>query len=205
MQRLSRASRVALVALAFSLVLHAILACASPGAPATGGPRDPVTAFDEVARVLRHPRCLNCHPAGDHPHVGDDRRRHAMNVMRGPDDRGLPGMHCASCHQPINQTLAVIPGAPHWQLAPRSMGWEDLDDHDLANALKDPEKNGGRTLAQMLAHMTEDPLVLWGWDPGPGREAVPIPHEDFVRALTVWIEGGAPSPPRDATAGGNSF
>jgi hypothetical protein len=28
--------------------------------------------FAEVAKVLTGPRCMNCHPAGDHPLQGDD-------------------------------------------------------------------------------------------------------------------------------------
>jgi hypothetical protein len=39
-----------------------------------------------------------------------------------------------------------VPGAPHWQLAPRSMGWEDLSDADLCRVLKDSRKNKGRSV-----------------------------------------------------------
>lgn len=153
------------------------------------------SAFAEVARVLRHPRCLNCHPAGDRPHVGDDARVHGMNVQRGADDRGRIGQRCTACHRDANQPRAGVPGAPHWHLAPRSMGWENLDDHDLAEALKDRAKNGDRSLADIREHMAHDPLVLWGWDPGPGRSAVPVPHATFIEQVDAWIEGGAVSPP----------
>jgi hypothetical protein len=40
----------------------------------------------------------------------------------------------------------------------------------------------------------KEPLVLWGWNPGPGREPVPISHEDFVTAMRGWIEAGCPVP-----------
>lgn len=186
----------ALFALATSCASLALLipACSSnastQGAAATHG----VDAFANVARVLRHPRCLNCHPAGDRPHVGDDARVHAMNVQRGDDGFGRVGQRCTTCHRDANQPLAGVPGAPHWHLAPRSMGWEGLDDHALAEALKDRSKNGDRSLADLREHMSEDALVLWGWDPGPGREAVPVSHEAFVEALDAWIDAGAPSP-----------
>ena len=87
-----------------------------------------------------------------------------------------------------------MPGAPNWHLAPLSMGWEDLDDHGLAEALKDPSKNGDRTLEEMHHHMVHDPLVLWAWEPGAGRIVPPISHDAFVAALEAWMEHGAPSP-----------
>jgi len=152
-------------------------------------------AFVKVARVLRHPRCLNCHPSADRPRIGEDRRLHAMNVQRGPDGHGVAGLDCATCHQPRNQNYAGVPGAPHWHLAPRSMGWEDLDDHGLAEQLKDRSRNGDRTLDDLIAHMAEDPLVGWAWTPGVGRSAPPIPRDEFVEAFRTWIEHGAVSPP----------
>ena len=35
--------------------------------------------------------------------------------------------------------------------------------------LKDPAKNGKRSLEEITTHMGTDKLVLWGWDPGDGR------------------------------------
>ena len=32
--------------------------------------------FMELGKVLTHPRCVNCHPAGDHPRQGEQGRRH---------------------------------------------------------------------------------------------------------------------------------
>jgi len=153
-----------------------------------------IEAFTTVARVLRHPRCLNCHPTGDRPRIGDERELHAMNVQRGPEGHGVPGLRCAACHQPENQDLAGVPGAPHWHLAPLSMGWEGLDDHELAKSLVDRSKNGDRSLTDLRGHMARDPLVLWGWDPGVGRSKPPVSHGDFLEALDAWIESGAPAP-----------
>ncbi len=68
--------------------------------------------FRQMATVFQHPRCMNCHPRIDFPRQGDDRHRHAMNVTRGPADRGAPGLHCSTCHQSSNQTASGVPGAP---------------------------------------------------------------------------------------------
>jgi hypothetical protein len=116
-----------------------------------------------------------------------------MLVMRGVDDHGKPAMRCSSCHQAINQPNGV-PGAPNWGLAPLAMAWEGLDDHQLADALKDPAKNGRRSLEKLFDHMAHDELVGWGWQPGAHREPVPIPREVFARLVREWIDTGAVSP-----------
>jgi hypothetical protein len=65
---------------------------------------------------------------------------------------------------------------------------------DLCEQLRDPKRNGGKTPEQLLEHVAKDPLVLWGWAPGTGRAPVPVPHEEFVRAMKAWIEGGCKYP-----------
>ena len=150
-------------------------------------------AFSQIAAVLRHPRCINCHTATEFPRQGNERRRHDMLVMRGADDHGAPAMRCSSCHQNVNQANGV-PGAPNWGLAPLAMAWEGLDDRQLADALKDPEKNGRRSLEQILDHLANDELVGWGWHPGASRQPVPIPRDDFTRIGREWIDTGALSP-----------
>ena len=159
-----------------------------------------VGSFAPIARVLRHARCLNCHPAGDRPHVGDDARVHPQNVMRGPDGHGNPALHCAACHRDSNQDLAHVPGAPHWHLAPRSMGWVGLDDRELAATLIDRTKNGDRSLADLKKHMNDDPLVLWGWEPGVGRQPVPLAHDAFIAAFDAWVAAGHPMPAPGTTS-----
>ncbi|HZN38564.1 MAG TPA: hypothetical protein VFD82_07155 [Planctomycetota bacterium] len=56
-----------------------------------------------------------------------------------------------------------------------------------------PKQNGGKTLEQLLDHVSHDALVLWGWSPGGERAPVPTPHAEFVAAFKAWIDAGAPS------------
>ena len=151
--------------------------------------------FAPIAEVLRHPRCLNCHTRTDFPRQGDERRRHAQLVVRGPADHGAPTLQCSACHQDHNVDHARIPGAPHWGLAPLSMAWEDLSDAQLCTTLKDRAANGNREVAALVEHMRSDALVLWGWDPGRGRAPVTPPHAQFVAQLEAWAAAGAPCPP----------
>lgn len=150
--------------------------------------------FAPVAAVLRDPRCLNCHPVDDRPRQTDDRRIHQMNVVRGPDNLGFVNMRCTACHRDANNDATGVPGAPNWHLAPLSMGWQGLDDGALCKALLDTNKNGGKSLEEIVKHLREDPLVLWGWAPGKGRKPVHIPHPEFMTHVEAWQSAGAPCP-----------
>jgi hypothetical protein len=150
-------------------------------------------AFARIAEVLRHPRCMNCHPVGDSPRQTDERHLHRMLVARGPDDRGTPAMRCTTCHQTVNTADGRVPGAPHWHQAPRSMGWEGLSDGDLCRAVKDPKRNGGRSIPSLVQHMTSDALVQWAWNPGP-RSLPPLSQHDFHEAVRRWAVTGAACP-----------
>ena len=157
------------------------------------------TPFDVVMQVLTHKRCVNCHPAGDRPRQGEDSHYHNFGVERGPDNHGVAALQCSSCHQPENNDYAGTPGAPHWALAPKSMGWEGLSRTDIARSILDKDTNGGRSLEAIVSHLTEDALVLWAWDPGVDhegkpREQPPVNKTDFIAAVKAWAAAGAPIP-----------
>lgn len=169
------------------------------GAPArqpASGNNAAVAAFETIVPVLHHPRCMNCHSAGDYPRQGDDNHPHLMDVKRGPDGHGINGVQCATCHQDYNLPgLHMPPGAPGWALPPPAtpMVWKGLSDHALCELLKDPAQNGHRTIPQIAAHM-HTPLVAWGFHPGDGRAPVPMPYRQFLRNVTVWAKGGGACP-----------
>lgn len=150
--------------------------------------------FKPIADVLRHPRCMNCHPRDDRPRQGDDRHPHLQNIVRGEDNMGFTNARCTACHRDENNAYSGVPGAPSWHLAPASMGWQGLNDAELCTTLKDQDKNGGKDIAALVKHMEDDKLVLWGWQPGGDRKPVSTPHADFVKQLKTWEAGGAPCP-----------
>src|SRR3954462_4932764 len=84
--------------------------------------------FTEIGRVLTHPRCMNCHPAGDHPLQGADYHEHFPPAWR-PETAAFAD-RCHSCHTDANYTLheaasyRSIPGHPRWGLAPLELAWE---------------------------------------------------------------------------------
>jgi hypothetical protein len=154
--------------------------------------------FLEASRVLRHPRCVNCHPSGDVPHQGMQLALHDPPVQRGPADRGVPGMECATCHQDRNQPLSRVPGAPNWHLAPLEMAWVDKTPAYLCEQLKDPARNGAKSLAQIVHHSAHDELVAWGWAPGADREPAPGTQEQFGALIAAWVETGAECPEEES-------
>jgi hypothetical protein len=170
------------------------------GAPEKGPRGDGIAAFAIVQRVLQHPRCQNCHVPGDAPLQFDDGREHGQFVQRGKEGMGADGFSCETCHGPANPPASygphTPPGAPGWRLPPpeHRMVFIHLTGAQLCRNLQDREKNGGRDLEKLLDHVSHDPLVLWGWDPGAGRTPVDVPHEEFVAAFKRWIDAGAPCP-----------
>jgi hypothetical protein len=154
--------------------------------------------FAEVGRVLTHPRCMNCHPAGEHPLQGADHHEHRPPVWR--NDTGSFGTPCGECHTEKNVTLheaasyQSIPGHPRWGVAPLSMAWEGKSLGDICRQLKDTARNGGRDLALLQEHVAKDDLVAWGWNPGPGREPAPGSQEAAGELVQAWIDTGAECP-----------
>ena len=185
-------------AVAFILAVIGIARSSTGAAPTEPASPDDqaasLAAWNEIATVLQHPRCLNCHQL-DSPLQGDSRRVHIPHVVRGPDNHGVGAMRCGNCHNDMgNNPTSGTPGGLHWQLAPVSMLWQGLSSGDLCRAVKEPKRNGNRGGAALTKHMEDEPLVLYGWDPGKGREPVPIPHEKVVEDMKVWVAGGMACP-----------
>jgi hypothetical protein len=192
---MSTSRRPIALALAASLALAFSSQCRGP--EPSSSTKDVSASWETVYRVLEHPRCMNCHPAGDVPLQGDDGRPHTQNVQRGPRGEGLFAMRCSTCHQSANATgVHLPPGAPRWQLPSPAMPlvFEGRSSSQLCRQLSDPRQNGNRTPAQLLEHVSSDPLVLWGWSPGAGRAPVPISHAEFVAAMRTWVDGGCACP-----------
>jgi len=154
--------------------------------------------FLEVSRVLTHPRCINCHPNGDVPHQGMSLALHDPPALRGPDDHGVVGMECTGCHQDRNLELARVPGAPKWALAPIEMAWVGKTAHAICEQLKDPKRNGGKTLDEIAHHNGHDELVAWGFYPGADREPAPGTQAQLGALTEAWVKSGAECPPEGA-------
>ncbi|MEO1251059.1 MAG: hypothetical protein AAFW81_01780 [Pseudomonadota bacterium] len=163
-----------------------------------------LAAWDDVYSVFSHPRCANCHVGDDNrprwsgPSYGlaeGEWRYHGMNINAGASRIGAETLLCNACHGETNSDAPHgPPGAHVWALAPVEMVWWEQSSQEICEQIKDPTRNGGRTLEEVAEHVAEDELVHWGWAPGPGREPAPFSAEIIAERITVWAAAGAPCP-----------
>jgi len=171
-------------------------------------------AFLEAYKVFMHPRCVNCHPAGDAPLQGEDSRPHtSFRLRRGADGHGVFTVKCVNCHQAQNLPGSHMPpgatyplkdgaedqahrGEPRWHMPPAAtqMVFEKRTPGQLCRQLLDKRQNGKLTPEQLVHHVNHDPFVLWGWNPGEGRSAPPLSHTEFVRKVGEWVDKGGACP-----------
>lgn len=164
--------------------------------PSTESKNQSRAAFNTMMDVITHPRCINCHPNDNVPKQGDDSHPHTFGITRGIEGSGFEATSCITCHQTENNGYSGVPGAPHWSLAPASMGWQGLSRNEIAAQMLDVKTNGGKNHEELITHMTEDELVLWAWKPGIDangmqRELPPVSEDDFKSAVKEWFKNGA--------------
>ena len=150
-----------------------------------------VALFEEAGKVFAHPRCVNCHPSGERPLQGDGMPHQPMSV-RGDDGAGVVGMQCKTCHGEAN--FRNVPGSPEWHLAPIEMAWQGRSLGQICTQIKDPARNGGMSMDEMIEHVAHDPLVGYGWRPPAHLQAVPGNQALFGQLVAAWVETGAHCP-----------
>ncbi|CTQ48501.1 hypothetical protein [Jannaschia donghaensis] len=173
--------------------MRALLILCALAAPAAA------QSFDPIAEVLLHPRCANCHVGADGIPLWSTEaggtQPHGYHMQGGESRMGIETLPCSTCHTNRNGVLeGSAPGAEGWALPPVEMQWAARTPAQICEQLKDPDRNGGRTLAEVADHVGHDPLVLWGWTPGPGLEPAPGTPEETVAAILAWADAGAPCP-----------
>ncbi len=151
-----------------------------------------VALFQEAGKVITHPRCLNCHPPDDHPRQGEAMRVHEPPVERGAGGMGASGMRCFTCHGAAN--FERVPGNVKWMLAPIEMAWFGRSLGEICEQIKDPKRNGGKSLSDIVRHMAEDELVGWGWKPTAMVSPVPGTQKEFGALIRAWADNGAQCP-----------
>jgi len=152
-------------------------------------------AFLEAYRVFMNPRCMNCHPSGDVPLVGDDSQLHPQGVKRGPYGKGLYGLKCSNCHQDEHVPGEHMPpGNDRWKLpsAKQKLVFQGKTPTQLAMHFKDNKFTGFKNFREdLVQHVEFDPLVLNAWTYGTRP---PLTHAEFVAKIKEWIDKGAVIP-----------
>ena len=163
--------------------------------------------WEKIHEVFSHPRCVNCHvPDDNRPRwagpsyegrypTQDAEPFHGMNVNGGVSRIGGDSIPCFACHQKQNSEVPHgPPGAIVWMLAPVQMQWWGKTSREICEQVKDPARNGHRSVQDVASHIEHDPLVHWGWSPGPGREPAPYSVKELVSFIHTWDKAGAPCP-----------
>jgi len=151
-------------------------------------------AFLEVYKVLISPRCMNCHPSGDIPLVGEDNHLHGQRVKRGDDGRGMYASKCINCHMDQNTPgVNKPPGCPDWHMPPANMKmiFQGRTARELAAQLLNTSENGNKTSADLINFLEANQYVLAAWNPAEGRNSPPLSHDEFLKQFRLWIDNGA--------------
>ena len=163
---------------------------------------DGLAAWGRIYEVTSHPRCANCHvgpsdvPMWSGPSYGKT-RPHGMNIRAGESRIGAEYVPCQSCHaynETEGQTGAHMAPrvAASWQLAPVEADWFGKSAVEICNQLRDPERNGGRTMRDLAEHLHHDVVLHWAWAPGGGRQPAPYSLQDHVDDILAWGTAGFP-------------
>jgi hypothetical protein len=162
-----------------------------------------LTAWRKIYQVFSHPRCANCHVGPDNVPIwsgssyGPKARPHGMNINAGPSRKGEDSILCNTCHRHYN--ALEVHGPPGtkkgWLLAPVSMQWFGKTSAEICAQIKDlPASNGDfSSIAKIAEHVRHEPLVQWGWMPGPGREPAPYSADEVADFLMHWNMGPCPT------------
>ncbi len=170
--------------------------------PASATEAEGLDAWSRIYEVTSHPRCANCHTGpSDRPmwsgaNYGPKPRPHGMNIRAGGSRIGAGTLPCATCPGGQNGDVPHSPpGTPvGWMLAPVEAHWFGQPSRTICEQLRDPERNGGRTLNEVAQHLGHDLILRWAWAPGPGREAAPYSLQEHIDDLLIWGVAGAPCP-----------
>lgn len=164
-----------------------------------------LAAWSRIYHVVSHPRCANCHTgASDRPMWSGTSygrtRPHGMNVRAGDSRIGAETLPCRTCHVTSENTVDISAprAAPQvqdvWRLAPPEADWFGRSTEFICAQLRDPERNGDRTVAELADHLEHDVILHWAWAPGGEREPAPYDLKSHINDLMVWGAAGQPCP-----------
>ncbi|MFK8033751.1 MAG: hypothetical protein AB8B94_06355 [Hyphomicrobiales bacterium] len=163
--------------------------------------------WQKFFEVASHPRCANCHVGADNkpmwsgPSYGKT-RAHGMNINAGESRIGAETLTCDTCHTTLSGVKSSANSTPHaapkvamaWQLAPVEAEWFGKSSSYICNQLKDPTRNGERTIKDVAVHLDHDLILHWAWNPGGTREPAPYSLQETMDALMKWSAAGTPCP-----------
>jgi hypothetical protein len=74
------------------------------------------------------------------------------------------------------------------------MAWEGKTLGQICAQIKDPARNGNRSLEALVEHIGTDHLVGWAWAPGGSRKPAPGTQKEAGALVETWVRTGAACP-----------
>ncbi|NNK17075.1 MAG: hypothetical protein HKP51_09245 [Sulfitobacter sp.] len=182
-------------------VLFVLLIAATPMAAQNVSRDEGLAAWERVYAVASHPRCTNCHVGAQEEPMWEGLSygrgtAHGMGVKADESRIGAESMPCRTCHVTATgrETPAHAPAQidDAWRLPPVELDWLGESSAALCAQLRDPERNDGHEIADLVDHLTRSPFVAWGFAPGGGRSAPPGSPVEMARDIALWGAAGAP-------------
>ena len=103
-------------------------------------------------------------------------------------------MRCPICHQQANFDPGRVPGHPEWHLAPREMAWEGKTLAEICAQIKDPARNGGRSLRRPRPSHRHRHAGRLGLGARFGRRPAPGTQKEAGALVEAWVKTGAVCP-----------
>ncbi|KIN61807.1 hypothetical protein Z945_2801 [Sulfitobacter noctilucae] len=160
-----------------------------------------LAAWERIYAVASHPRCTNCHVGaqqepmweGLHYKAGTP---HGMGVKADGSRIGAESMPCRTCHVTAEGRNVASPAPAQiddaWRLPPVEMDWLGEDSASVCAQLRDPERNDGSDIADLVVHLETSAFVAWGFAPGPGRSVPPGSVAQIAADVDLWGAAGSP-------------
>jgi hypothetical protein len=168
---------------------------------------DGLKHWQKFFEVASHPRCVNCHVGPNNTPMWSGKsygktRPHGMSVTAGRSRIGAETVLCSACHTQLKRSNVKANAMPHtppkvvaiWRLEPVSAEWFGKISRHICEQIKDPERNGKRSIRDVAAHFEHDKVLRWAWSPGGHREPAPRTLQETMDDLMKWAAAGAPCP-----------
>ena len=145
--------------------------------------------FTELGKVL-DPSALRELPSGRRPPAPRRLGRLAPAAGRARCGRPWASRPCAA-RSATKRPISTRPACRATRSGiSRRVKWRGKARRSLrfCAQIKDPARNGGRSVEDLIHHIGDDTLVGWAWAPGFGRQPAPGTQKQAGALVDAWVK-----------------